>query len=62
MKWIKCSERMPASDKESIVLVSDGKFIEALYIFYDVWDDTNYLEGKITHWMPLPEPPPEENV
>ena len=63
--WIPCSERMP--DEPGIhVLVTDGIHImESWYEVIDeemLWVDnyTMYVNvnfGKVTHWMPLPEPP-----
>lgn len=64
--WIPCEERMP--DAPGIhVMVTDGVHImESLYEVIDgeiLWLD-NSLDlrfGKVTHWMPLPEPPETED-
>lgn len=70
--WISCSERMPdlipckagtaysekvivwTAGRKAMVCVWDGKDWFVPYGFWEVW-------GKdVTHWMPLPEPPEEE--
>lgn len=59
--WISCSERMPKGYAD--VLVTDGEHVEVKW-----WDESGYWNSwtelnsdifadKITHWMPLPEPP-----
>lgn len=58
-EWIKCSERMPEELED--VLVTDGRVIEIMYRRFDTWYETSReaggIYGKVTHWMPLPEPP-----
>lgn len=73
MKWIPTSERLP--EKETFVLCWDpddqeffvgqindkGEWVaEAPYAVVEGWD--GWMEGEtpnVTHWMPLPAPPPE---
>ncbi|EQA1965812.1 DUF551 domain-containing protein [Escherichia coli] len=61
--WISCSDRMPKGYAD--VLVTDGEHVEVKW-----WDESGYWNSwtelnsdifadKITHWMPLPEPPQE---
>ena len=75
-KWISVGERMPEHDTDVLVLTAPGTLslgqncVVAEYIhprmekygvfinFYAGYDDKNILE--VTHWMPLPEPPKEE--
>jgi hypothetical protein len=71
MKWVDCKEQIPEL-KDDCVLVyfSETEAIETVHIedyFGDITagfdGDGNqlytkwYLTQKITHWMPLPEPP-----
>ena len=52
-------ERMPEELED--VLVTDGRVIEIMYRRFDTWYETSReaggIYGKVTHWMPLPEPP-----
>ena len=60
-RWIPVSERLPEQYESVIVWTSDREIGEAEYDgkqFYWTSDD-NYTNA--THWMPLPEPPKEEN-
>ena len=76
-KWIGVEERMPEHDTDVLVLTAPGTLslgkncVVAEYIhprmeksgvfinFYAGYDDKNIL--AVIHWMPLPEPPKEEN-
>jgi len=58
--WIKCSERMPES--QQTVIVEGGV---ALYLGEGKWysymtPDQRVIQWKVTHWAPLPLPPPPE--
>ena len=67
-KWISVKDRLPATD--NFVLFTVGERV--IYGFYDgknwyeyegCWDtDVIYLRPgeRVTHWMPMPEPPKEE--
>lgn len=52
MEWIKCGEQMP-EEGEDVLISTPGKTV----------DVAMYLDGqfngypRVTHWMPLPEPP-----
>ena len=71
-KWIPVTERLPEKNGEYLCRyvfddVFDMPFYQALY-YYAVEKRPHFqheLEGgspkmKVTHWMPLPEPPKEE--
>lgn len=71
-RWIPCSERMPdlkpcnagtayseavnvwTTGRKIMVGIWDGTDWIAPYYFWEAWDE------QITHWMPLSEPPEEE--
>ena len=54
-KWIPVSERLPEANVA--VLVYDGKFVDG-FTFYDLSYVSKY---GVTHWMPLPQPPKEND-
>ena len=70
-RWIPCSERMPESNLELLVIVSGkvgnitlvnsveiGNFDRDEGWILEMWPE--WEEPNVTHWMPLPEPPKEE--
>ncbi|HHZ6890309.1 DUF551 domain-containing protein [Klebsiella michiganensis] len=71
-RWIPVSERMPETNK--FVLVSNGVWIgQGLYDDSEHlesdehWQDEhrefiNVLHHPVTHWMPLPAAPKQENI
>lgn len=66
-QWIKCSERMPEEGEDVIVYDNLRQVHEGYYLQYGdlvCWElysysSSYYDEVKVTHWMPLPEPPQE---
>ena len=70
-KWISVEERLPEMYEDGsadIVLVTDGQFIHMAAYSNEKWyfaecgEMKEPMFYKVTHWMPLPEPPKEENV
>lgn len=71
-EWIKASDRMP-DEEISVLVMQDGNdvceyLILQAQLFQGDWyaDHENglidfYDALNVTHWMPLPEPPKEEN-
>ena len=66
MKWIPVTERLPERFGEYLVAVKGvGGEVYSDYADYDLyrqrWTTGLFLgvKDKITHWMPLPEPPKE---
>ena len=70
-RWIPCSERMPESNLELLVIVRGkvgnitlvnsveiGNFDRDEGWILEMWPE--WEEPNVTHWMPLPEPPKEE--
>lgn len=77
-KWVSVTERLPHFNQQYLVTACDenvpageGIWYSTVVVvaeYYDgcwTWDDsgTEYdLNGLVTHWMPLPEPPSAEEV
>lgn len=63
MEWIKCSDRMPR-DHEVVLVLDYSQSVNKGYWFDSekMWWGSEWMceEGDVTHWMPLPEPPKEE--
>jgi hypothetical protein len=71
-QWIPVTERLPEEDKKILVLCKNGAmFVGVMGKFYGgteirfmtctALNSTKLLnKGRVTHWMPLPEPPKEE--
>lgn len=72
-KWIPVSERLPEKGQSGVfpdesvnVLVYREYYDEIRVGHYDYhWNEfytvDDLIMGRVTHWMPLPEPPKEEN-
>lgn len=67
-KWISAEERLPEMYEDGsadIVLVTDGQFIHMAAYSNEKWyfaecgEMKEPMFYKVTHWMPLPEPPEE---
>ena len=69
-RWIPCSERLPESDLEVLVIASGkvgnitlvnsveiGDFDRDEGWILEMWPE--WEDPNVTHWMPLPEPPEE---
>lgn len=59
-EWISVKDRLPKELRE--VMFYDGEEMWIGYRLGGLWceDYFTFKESKITHWMPLPEPPKEE--
>jgi hypothetical protein len=54
-------ERLPTECEDVLVFSNCGVGLGYYDVYHDYWEDyTNAEHGKITHWMPLPEPPEED--
>ena len=52
MEWISVEDRLPESLGEMLLVIDSNKNVETYYYEPSVWS-----AWRITHWMPLPEPP-----
>lgn len=62
-KWISVEKRLPSVNTDALVVYQGGA--EGRYVGADsLTKDGEWLwageDEKVTHWMPLPEPPKEE--
>lgn len=53
--WIACSERMPPNDAEPVLAIIAPR--RRYYLLAGDVMNRSYATSRITHWMPLPEPP-----
>lgn len=66
MEWISVNERLPCMHTEEVLAYSAGRFMEVARLeikdgkkrFVCMWDSTALYH--VTHWMPLPKPPKED--
>ena len=66
-KWIPVTERLPEKEKAVLLRFASGDMVVGDWYYEEEgttsWEShtddgwVTYCEGKITHWMPLPEPP-----
>ena len=60
-KWIPVTERLPEEFKEVLVYRFTGCEVDScVSIQKGYWSYDPVCEYKVTHWMPLPEPPKGE--
>jgi hypothetical protein len=67
MKWISVEDRLPEQNEAVIGCVADkysltGRVSVSTVCYcgiFDGWEtlDGEYVEGRVTHWMPMPKPP-----
>ena len=60
-EWISVEERLPKHLEKVLVCDTEQKMVTAVYIDYGNgkgdWGTAVRLTNKVTHWMPIPEPP-----
>lgn len=64
MDWISVKDRLPEDDAMYLVYGRNGYGI-AFAVYYGdgewlICDDLTNITRFVTHWMPLPKPPKEE--
>lgn len=64
MKWISVKDRLPEDEYECLVIDKSGYYWIGWFKGDEerwVIDGTICGDGYVTHWIPLPEPPKEDN-
>lgn len=61
-KWIRVEAQLPADDAAYLCHFCDGQDVVCIYFGHGEWItmDCDNVTQLVTHWMPLPEPPKEE--
>lgn len=57
-KWVPVTERLPDQCMDILVCYRDGHILMGTAI--RLWIEEDLEDGKITHWMPLPDVPEVE--
>ena len=63
-EWISVKERLPEVEADILAYIGEGSFVVCWMTHDGYWQCPAYLMDKddVTHWMPLPEPPKEEET
>lgn len=63
-KWIDVKERLPEENTRVLVFLPQERAMKYTSIDTDRITGGKWVRwnGRITHWMPLPEPPKERGV
>lgn len=65
-EWISVADRLPTVDEEVLMCMETGAMVVGAYKHFlgrSIWVYSNgddfygFVGDKVTHWMPLPEPP-----
>lgn len=62
MNWIPCKDRMPTPETPVLTINDTGEILVCdwcpqRHIWAMPWSEVNMHPDRISHWMPLPEPP-----
>ena len=63
-RWIPCNERLPEQEVRVLLFAADEVYVGELTDIKDLFDtDIGFMKnGHVTHWMPIPEPPKEDET
>jgi len=57
-EWISVDTELPDSVGRYLAIRTTGFIETAIFIKGPIkWNDCIHSRGRVTHWMPLPEPP-----
>ena len=63
-EWISVNDRLP-KEGEFVLCACRANIYEVLRFYGNGWGHDpmhDYMLGFVTHWMPLPEPPKEDET
>ena len=61
-KWVSVKDRLPKDNGVFLVLYENSNIVDKNFYADEPWRftlQTSY--GRVTHWMPLPEPPKDDS-
>jgi hypothetical protein len=73
-EWVSVKDRLPDDDSEYLISMYHrfmiggiykkytGRFVAKYYAEYKEWRIMNDVCTSVTHWMPLPTPPKEDDA
>ena len=61
MSWISVKDRLPKSGKEVLFITGWKTMCVGFYRDFSGWSNGEFVGIDVTHWMPLPKPPKEED-
>jgi hypothetical protein len=63
-RWVPCAERLPEERRRVMAMVPSVYGPQVAWLVSGRWYDgiggCGALDGRVTHWMPLPAPPEEK--
>ena len=67
MNWISVKEKLPDESRQYLVCAKDGLRLRVTIASFWLKNKTWQLTERrsywcVTHWMPLPEPPKEDEI
>ncbi|OJT01195.1 DUF551 domain-containing protein [Marinobacter nauticus] len=57
--WVSCSERLPEQLNQEYLVRVDSQIHSRPRMFVTEYNEYGFDRSKVTHWMPLPQPPKE---
>ena len=59
-QWISVDDRLPENGIDVLVYVRDGTIDTAYYSLCGYWECYTSMSNAVSHWMPLPKAPKED--
>lgn len=58
--WHRVEDVMPSADVDVLLYAAEDGGMEVGWLGEDGYLGSPHIAGRVTHWMPLPEPPKED--